>query len=668
MKIKRDWIISMIGKYILKLSFICVFCLVGLIGSAKVVDLNLASNIARNFYYQNVCLVNGITVQGINPELIYECKNQDATSEVPAGLPLYYIFNINNNSGFVIVAGNDIVLPILGYSNEGGFDPANQPPAFKSWIEGYKAQILDAIKNELSQTSKIAVEWNNLISNKLPSITRGAKSVNQLLTTKWNQALNYNDFCPYDYTYKDRTVTGCVATAMAQIMKYYNYPAQGMGSYSYSLGSYGTLSADFGNTTYNWGLMPNNVIYTNSAVALLMYHCGVSVGMNYNVGSQGGSGAPSHALVNSYKNYFGYDNGVSYINRWGYDDPEWIEIMKTELDSSRPVQYAGYGNFGGHSFVMDGYDTRDYFHFNWGWGGTDDGYFMIDALNPGGTTTFNDNQEAVIGIRPSHGNGPIYNLSLYSAITTNPDPIEYNKGFSVSVKLANNGTGAENNFAGDYCAMVYNSNNQFVTEIETKYGLTLNYNSHTANSIVFSTAANVALVPGNYTIGIYYRTAGSVKWHIIANGNYQNPIPVKVSANETNTLKLYAAITSSPAIISRNQTFTVNLNIINSGSATFTGDIYLEIYKSDGTWIRRLSVAKGLSLLSNAHFTNGLSFTITGGINDSPATYYLFVMDKPTSGSMEIIGSGSYINPAAIQLVEPGLNPDPYEFNDNIDH
>lgn len=639
-----------------------VLCLLSFYGTAKQVDANTASIIAKNFYYQNVCRTKGLSCQDLNPTLIYQCKSYTVNTDTKTDFPVYYIFNLNQNTGFVIVAADDIVIPVLGYSNEGAYDPNHIQPSFIKWMEGYKTQILYAKAHNLSQTNEILIQWNNLIANKTKSVTRGTNSVSQLLSTKWDQSPYYNALCPYDYTYSERTITGCVATAMAQIMKFYNYPAQGIGYHYFNHSRYGTLSANFGATTYNWGGMPNSLTSSNSAIATIMYHCGVSVDMNYNVGSQGGSSAYPSVLPNSYINYFGYESSVSFETKSNYTDASWISLMKAELDASRPIQYAGYGNAGGHSFVMDGYDNSNYFHFNWGWGGYADGYFAINALNPS-TYSFSSNQNAVIGIKPPPGSGASYDLRLYSSISVNPDPINFNSGFSVSVMLANYGTSSANNFSGDFCAAIFNSSNQFVSYIETKTSYNLNYNSYFSNPVVFTTTAIAALTPGYYTIGIYYKPTGASLWTAFSDGSYQNFTSIEVQGNNVNTMKLYANITTNPIIITRNQTFTVSFDVINEGSSTFYGDISVDINKSDGAYLRELSKKTGLSLPSYYHYSGGLTYTITGGLDEEPGTYQLFVWDKPDLGSWEIMGSGLYSNPIIIQVVEPNLKPDAYEVN-----
>jgi hypothetical protein len=199
-----------------------------------------------------------------------------------------------------------------------------------------------------------------------------AASAGPLLSTKWNQGQYYNASCPVDAEGTDGHVpVGCVAVAMAQVMKYHNYPVTGTGSHSYSHPVYGTLSANFGATTYNWASMPDSLSKYDSDVATLLYHVGVSVEMDYTPDQ---SGAYMSDAAYALETYFKYSNSLSYVWKSSYSTDEWTTILRTEIDNKRPILYSGHGT-GGHAFVCDGYSGSDYFHFNWGWGGSEDNYF-----------------------------------------------------------------------------------------------------------------------------------------------------------------------------------------------------------------------------------------------------------------------------------------------------
>lgn len=655
--------------------------LIGIVFSffAKPVAPELAEKVALNFIYNRT---NSLTLKSCSDLQLVQTYSSQAfgAASSQTALNYFYVFNASN-IGFILVSADDRVYPILGYSYEGAFDPVNIAPQVTKWFESYKSQIRMAIEKDLAATDEIEKDWSSLING--TANANGAKrgSVSPLVAAKWNQTNYYNALCPYDNSYSQRTVTGCVATAMAQVMKYWNYPAKGVGSHTYNHSVYGTLSANFSGTNYNWGSMPNSVSSSNTAVATLMYHCGVSVDMNYNVASQGGSGAfvitDASPITNcaeyAFENYFDYKTTLDGKLRSNYTTSDWLNLIKGEMDASRPVIYAGFGNGGGHCFVADGYDANDYIHFNWGWGGAYDGYFSINALNPGGVGTgggtggFNNNHQAIVGIEPNSGSGggTAMDMRLYSSITVSPDPINYNDAFTVSVDVANYGTSSSQNFSGDFAAAIFNSNNQFVDFVATLTGYTLEYNKHYVNPLEFTSSGISSMTPGTYSVGVYYKPTGATQWYPLSDGAYQNFVSIQVQGNSTNTLRLYAAITTNPSDLVQNKTFTVTFDIANYSSSTFTGDVSVDLHGSDGKWIRELSSITNLSLSGMSHFTNGLTFTVTGGLPDDPGTYQLFVWDKPDGGSWEFLGSGNYSNPINIQLKAPGLSPDVYE-NNNI--
>jgi hypothetical protein len=317
------------------------------------------------------------------------------------------------------------------------------------WLEGYKSQIREIIDDRIPASDEITEEWQNLSTGYFANSSfKVVSGVNPLMQTLWNQAPYYNDLCP------GGSVTGCVATAMAQIMKYWNYPATGSGFHSYNHETYGTLSANFGSTSYLWSSMPNSVNSVNTAVAELMYQVGVSVDMSYSPEVSGAYVITAQSPVTNcseyaLKTYFGYKNTLQGVQRINYDEKQWISLMKTEINAKRPILYAGFGSGGGHCFVADGYDGNEFIHFNWGWGGAFDGFFQINALNPSGTGTgggtggYNSGHQAVIGIEPPAGN-QTFNLALYNYVTPSASVISYGQPFSVSTNIVNNGTSTFN--------------------------------------------------------------------------------------------------------------------------------------------------------------------------------------------------------------------------------
>jgi hypothetical protein len=308
--------------------------------------------------------------------------------EEKSDFPNFYVFG--NEHCFVIVSADDCVHPILGYSTENGFGTRQMPENVKAWMQSYQDGIATAVAHHYSATEEIAAQWSDLIEGKDLDV-KNRNAVEPLIQTKWGQGSPYNILCP------ENSLTGCVATAMAQVLKYWNYPAHGMGSHRYT-STYGVLYACFGNTEYDWENMFDEFSiwgeYTEEelmAVATLMYHCGVSVNMDYSPFM-----SQAYSSLNAFRQFFNYD--PEYVEKENYSDDEWCELLINELENLRPVIYTGYGTTG-HEFVCDGYDGTGLFHFNWGWDGDDDGYYQIGALNPYGS--YNNMNHALIGIKPS---------------------------------------------------------------------------------------------------------------------------------------------------------------------------------------------------------------------------------------------------------------------------
>ncbi|MBS4012374.1 MAG: C10 family peptidase, partial [Bacteroidetes bacterium] len=337
--------------------------------------------------------------QAVSNEYVYL---SDKSSE-----PTLYIFNAHSE-GFVIIAADKKVYPVLGYSFNSKLpdDKEQWSPSFEAWIEMYSMQI-DAIRIENSEAEKSITEaWHKLETKENPFL-RSEKDVSPLLSTTWNQGCGYNALCPVAAGGPcGRAYTGCVATAMAQVMRYMAYPTSGIGSQCYDTANYGELCANFADGIYNYAAMTNNS--GNSHVAKLMYHCGISVYMSY---SASGSGAFSHNVVRAWKQFFDYKNHI-LIQKSNYAEVDWIRIIRNEIDKNRPVYYAGFGS-GGHAFVFDGYQNLNHFHVNWGWGGSHNGYFYVNNLNPGGYT-FTNSQQAIVGTIPGIS---FTNLDVSSAVT-----------------------------------------------------------------------------------------------------------------------------------------------------------------------------------------------------------------------------------------------------------
>jgi hypothetical protein len=322
-------------------------------------------------------------------------------------LPAFYILNLNNNAGFVIVSASMKSKPILGYSFESAFDFDNIPSPVNNLFDNYKQEIKYLKENTFAIDSKISSEWQPLLNNNSQKGNTLKANLAPFHKIMWGQGCNYNELCPAEANsgtgYCGHVPTGCGATVMSEIMRYYNYPVTGAGSNTYSpiLYPFTPLSADFGNTTYHWSKMPYAINSSNPEIAQIMFHSGVSVSMQY---SANGSGALHADVLDAWINHFKYAPSAVWLKKTDYlVDSVWNALIIEDLDSLRPVFYYGTKSggtiFDGHYFILDGYQNNDYFHINWGWSGSDNGYFYLNALTPSGSN-FNQDGQFIKGLKP----------------------------------------------------------------------------------------------------------------------------------------------------------------------------------------------------------------------------------------------------------------------------
>lgn len=356
---------------------------------AKQVDLTTAKKVGLNFYYERVNQYHNIPFNNLMiKETFLVFYN---------GRQVYWVFNLED-TGYVIVSADDAVTPVLAYSFDGIYSEENQPPQFINWVEGYAKQIDHGAAQGFIAPIEIRNEWVRLSSNDPGKLTplKTTSDVPPLLLSTWDQGANYNLLCPLDPAGPGgRVWAGCVATAMSQVMFYYRYPLTGSGSHCYTPWGYPQQCADFGNTTYQWNNMLNSIVSQDTSIPTLIWHAGVSVNMMY---SPSGSGAYSSDALNSLITYFNYGSEAQLLEKDSYSESQWESMMRDNLDHARPMYYDGYGT-GGHAFVMDGYQGTDYFHFNWGWSGSCNGYYYLNNLNPGGDD-FTNGQGAIVDLYP----------------------------------------------------------------------------------------------------------------------------------------------------------------------------------------------------------------------------------------------------------------------------
>ncbi len=373
-----------------KAIFLLVFAILGLgVLNAKPVDVETAKSLGIKF-------MNNSTAQKSSDAVL----SYTATSE--DGMPVFYAFSLQPQ-GFVLVSADDRMRPILGYSTERSFTEIDMPDGLKSFERNFKAGFAQMVENNEVRTDEAIFDWNRLAETGRLNNERITRSVPRLLTCTWNQSALYNNLCPVDSIGPNYHVyAGCVATAMSQIMYYWQWPKSGTGYHTYTAYPYGDQYVNFGHAYYDFCQMPDFLDWTSSAeeieaVAKLMYHAGVSVEMMY---SPNGSGAYTSDVKGSLATYFKYDTEKMYLDsRNNHILIEWQNLLRDNLDLGMPLYYSASGSDGGHAFVCDGYDQNDMFHFNWGWQGFDNGYYAIDALY---LTNYNfpDYHEAIFGIYP----------------------------------------------------------------------------------------------------------------------------------------------------------------------------------------------------------------------------------------------------------------------------
>ena len=307
------------------------------------------------------------------------------------GEPFIDLYGFRNREGFIMATSSRLPLLILAFSMSSTIEPDDLPPAMHYLINEYLYQL------SLQQIP----EFNSSFDEETElQISAG---VTPLLSSKWDQRCWYNDSCPADPVapayFCAKAPAGCVATTLAQIMKYYKWPLQGTGTKSYYSPRYGTIAANFGATSYNIAAMPDMIYANNPEVARLLWHAGVASQMNYGPFASGtGITDARSAMVN----YFGYNPAAQIVVKSAYSDPDWKNLMRNEIDNGRPVFYSGVdqASGSGHAWVLDGYSGTDYFHCNWGWSGIADGYFLLGNLNPLANANYTSFQEAIIGIVP----------------------------------------------------------------------------------------------------------------------------------------------------------------------------------------------------------------------------------------------------------------------------
>lgn len=370
-----------------QLTLITTVLLLSFAASANPISITQAINAGKNFL---------VHYERVDTNLEFTYNTTLYTTDGASDTACIYVINIDT-IGFILMSADDRSKPVLGYSLNGAYSAESMPVNFTSWIDGQRNSIARGIRENAPYDDAIWKEWDQLINNTSKPYIPG-KAVETLLTSQWEQGTGYNDYCPVN-NYGNHVVVGCVATAMAQIFRYYEYPTYGFGEHSYT-SPYGYLSVTYDTSFYDYSQMPDKIRYNSTsaqrhAVSQLCYHCGVAVDMIYqNPNHTSGSGAYMTDVPEAVK-HFGYFHAV--LRHKGGNDSQWMQMVRSELDLGRPLEYSGNSTSGGHAFVCDGYkDYGDLFHFNWGWGGYADGYYTLTTMQG-----FTSDQNAIFDMYPS---------------------------------------------------------------------------------------------------------------------------------------------------------------------------------------------------------------------------------------------------------------------------
>ena len=498
-------------------------------------------------------------------------RHYKATEQLMA--PSLYVFNVGDDGGFVVVSGDDRLPPVLGYADSGTYDEGTMPVNMRKWLDSYALQM----------------EWlNRHPETATPRKVVNGGTISPLLKSKWGQNSPYNDLCP---SYEEgHYVTGCVATAMAQVMYYHQWPKQttteipAYTSYEQNI----SMPAIAAGTTIDWAnILPS---YRSSAsttqrmaVAQLMLVCGTALEMDYDAD---GSGTYTNLAADALRNYFDYDASTDIKSRTSYTHARWNQLIYDELAAGRPVIYDGSSDYGissGHAFVVDGYDGDDFFHVNWGWGGFKDGYFLLSVLDDNAATGegatssidgYSWGQHAIIGIQPNTGRPRVTTIKMSTTTMSLPDGSSdtYMRSssnedftFTVTGNMWNFTDGTNTFDCGAYG--IFDMDDILIAEGCDYYTKTYNVNDG-SSSMTRTVNFGAGITSGHYKVKAISRQAGTSTWY----DNSYTPYCFIEAIINGNTLKLIAPSVSLEGSLrvtgktERMSRLSLEATITNSGS------------------------------------------------------------------------------------------------------
>ena len=566
----------------------------------------------------------------------------------------YYLFNGENS--YVIVSGDERAVPVLAYSDESSIDLENMPENMAYMLSVYASEI----SNLYSGNSTLVYTSTEESSG---------SSLSPLLgNIKWDQDDPYNLLCPLMPGTSTRTVTGCVATAMAQVMRYHKWPVSGSGAISYTSSSNKiAVTATLTGTNYDWTNMSetydsNSTTAQESAVSTLMFHCGAIINMDYGLSS----GASTNKMGQAFKNNFGYNQNIQQYSRNYFSRTEWIQKIKTELNAGRPVIYSGSSNEAGHAFVCDGYDSNDYFHINWGWSGQSNGYFKLSALTPesqgigGSTGGYNYDQDITVGIcKPDVSIASSYFITMNDTIIHTKKTYTRNETFSLTFNSVYN-LGL-NSFGGKIgVAMISSGGTTTMLKEYNVSSLQPYYGYNTLNTSGLTIPSSIS--NGEYSIYLVYQPTGSSTWtKILTPYGISNKLNITIGSSSvimTTTAgahNLSLTNLSTTGSLYQNKAGRINISITNNGTE-YNSTIGVYLQSTTNSALNQLVSTENLNVVNG----ETVSFNFSDSIKLAPGTYYLAAMYDPTNNptnaaSLEQLGNVVTVQIYATPTASPVL-------------
>ena len=574
---------------------------------------------------------------------------------------LYYVFNVGECDGFVIVSGDDRTPAVLGYTDSGTFDAQNLPDNLRAWLQGYADQLAWLQQHPEFQNNSDVENGESAAANaptRLKALTKNP--IRPLMASEWNQDFPYNADCPIFLT-GNQSVTGCAATAMAQLMYYHRHPdapTQVIPSYTYgSKWGVNLTEEELPVANFDWeNMLPSysgsETNAQNAAVAMLMHYCGVALKMDYADEPNGGSSAYTADVADVLKTYFDYSATTQVVKRGNYSISEWNDLIYSELMESRPVCYNGRSAGGGHAFVVDGYDGDELFHVNWGWGGYRDGYFLLSVLNPGSTVGigasstddgYSFDQQAIIGIKPYDGEEPTSAVRMSGGI----NKVEKESDGTWMYSEYMNYTGQTREFEigvgyvkADGTIVCVGQPRTFYTPVKPGYGW---FNA--------GFRLNVLTTDGVYRVVPISREQNTPTWYADVNPDAQY-VEVVVSNG------VITSTTLCPIVVAESITFPGNKKVNETQQVDFTikcekGEFYGPLY----LFASKTSTKGSYQSLTGITVSEGKTATPQFSFTPSETGTYNIWISKDEAGenviassSVEIEAGGSGVNTTDIDL------------------